>query len=83
MRPLRLKPDGSLIAAGIVFAVLVIDILVAKVQVSMGATIAIHLGDTGQFLMLLAAVVLFVIGTTQCETTENDEPESVPEPKER
>jgi hypothetical protein len=83
MRPVWLKPVGSLIAAGIVFAVLVIDILVAKVQVAMGASIAIHLGDTGQFLMLLAAVVLFVIGTIGYETLASDGQDSVHKRKEK
>lgn len=62
------RPANSLIAASTVFAVLVGDILVAKIQVMTGAIIPIHLGDTAQFILLLLAVVLFVIGTVQKET---------------
>jgi len=49
--------------AGIVFAVFVADILVAKVQVLSGTVMPAHLGDTLQFLVLLVAVTLFVVGT--------------------
>jgi uncharacterized membrane protein (DUF106 family) len=56
------KAKTYLVAAGIVFSILVADILVAKIQVMMGVIIPVHIGDTGQFLVLLAAVILFVIG---------------------
>ena len=49
--------------AGMVFAVFVADILVAKIQVLSGSVMPVHLGDTLQFLVLLVAVTLFVIGT--------------------
>ena len=61
------KPTTSLLAASIVFTVLVGDILVAKAQVMMGASTPLHLGDTVQFILLLLAVVLFVIGTLHKE----------------
>jgi len=61
------KPASSLIAASIVFAVLVGDILIAKAQVMMGASNPLHLGDTAQFVLLLLAVVLFVVGTIHKE----------------
>lgn len=51
-----------LVSAGWVFAILVADILGAKIQVVLGASIPVHLGDTGQFIILLLAVSLFVIG---------------------
>jgi len=69
------RPANSLIAASIVFAVLVGDILVAKIQVMTGANSPIHLGDTAQFILLLLAVVLFVIGTVQKETLAKDDGE--------
>jgi hypothetical protein len=43
------------------------DILIAKAQVMMGASNPLHLGDTVQFILLLLAVVLFVVGTLQKE----------------
>lgn len=61
------KPANSLIAASIVFTILVGDILIAKIQVMTGANSPLHLGDTAQFVLLLLAVVLFVVGTIQKE----------------
>jgi hypothetical protein len=61
------KPATALIAASIVFTVLVGDILIAKAQVMMGASNPLHLGDTVQFILLLLTVVLFVVGTLQKE----------------
>ena len=62
MKTLARKATSYLIAAGIVFSILVADILVAKIQVMRGVIIPVHIGDTGQFLVLLFAVILFVIG---------------------
>lgn len=53
---------GCLVSAGWVFAILVADVVIAKIQVVMGASIPVHIGDTGQFVLLLLAVSLFVIG---------------------
>ena len=64
-----------LIAAGCVFAALVADILVAKIQVLMGASIPVHIGDTGQFLVLLLAVTLFVIGAILREKEAKRDPD--------
>ena len=69
------KPANTLIAASVVFAVLVGDILIAKIQVKAGASSPVHLGDTAQFVLLLLAVVLFVIGTIQKETLANGDHE--------
>lgn len=64
------RPAAWLIPAGVVFAVLVGDILVAKLQIMDGVGNPLHLGDTMQFLLLLAAVVLFVGGTLCKESDE-------------
>ena len=58
-------------AAGIVFALFVSDILIAKVQVLSGVTIPVHLGDTLQFLVLLVAVAFFVAGALFRERQED------------
>ncbi len=58
-------------AAGVVFALFVADILIAKVQVLSGNVMPLHLGDMGQFLVLLVAVTLFVIGALAREEAEN------------
>lgn len=57
-------------AAGVVFALFVADILIAKVQVMSGNVMPLHLGDLGQFLVLLVAVTLFVIGSLAREEAE-------------
>lgn len=56
------KNNWPLIAAGVVFLIYLADILVAKFQFAAGNSITSFLGDTGQFLLLLLAVILFVIG---------------------
>ncbi len=58
-------------AAGVVFAIFVADILIAKIQVLSGKVMPLHLGDLGQFLVLLVAVALFVIGSIAREEAEN------------
>ncbi len=57
-------------AAGVVFAIFVADILIAKVQVMSGTVMPFHLGDWPQFLVLLVAVTLFVIGALAREEAE-------------
>ncbi len=61
-----------LLAAGVVFALFVADVLIAKVQVLSGNTMPVHLGDTLQFIVLLVAVTLFVIGTLARERLDRD-----------
>ncbi len=60
----------------VVFAIFVVDILVAKIQVLLGSTFPIHLGDTVQFLVLLVAVTLFVIGALVREKYEKNSDDS-------
>lgn len=64
------KDKVAFVAAGIVFAGFLADIMIAKVQVLSGVTIPVHLGDTLQFLILFLAVALFVIGTLAREKME-------------
>ena len=59
--------------AGITFAVLVADILIAKAQVAMGHSAPVHLGDLAQFILLLIAVIFFVIGTLEEEKLTESE----------
>jgi uncharacterized membrane protein (DUF485 family) len=66
------KRHFSFIAAAAFFVVYIVDILVAKVQVSMGINIPLHLGDTLQFLVLLLAVTFFVIGTLRQEKARDE-----------
>jgi uncharacterized membrane protein len=57
------KNNWPLVAALVVFLIYLADILVAKFQFATGNSAASFLGDTAQFLLLLLAVILFVIGT--------------------
>ena len=57
-------------AAGVVFALFVADLLIAKIQVLSGKVMPLHLGDLGPFLVLLVAVALFVIGALAREDAE-------------
>lgn len=68
-------PASALIASGVLFALLVADILLAKAQVMSGDGSPLHMGETGQFMLLLVSVVLFVIGTLRKEAIEGAEPE--------
>ncbi len=57
-------------AAGVVLTLFVDDILIAKIQVMSGTVMPFHLGDWPQFLVLLVAVTLFVIGALAREEAE-------------
>ncbi len=52
----------ALLGAGILFVVFAVNIVVGKVAVLGGATTVPGLGDVGEFLVLFAAVILFMIG---------------------
>ena len=52
----------ALLGAGVLFAVFAVNIVVGKVAVLGGATTVPGLGDVGEFLVLFAAVILFIIG---------------------
>lgn len=70
------KDKIAFVAAGIVFAGFLADIMIAKIQVLWGETIPVHLGDTLQFLTLFLAVALFVIGALAREKMDKDERET-------
>lgn len=73
--------NWPLFAAGFAFLLFFADILLAKIQISAGNSVPLHIGDTGQFLLLLVAVILFVIGTLKQEkraqTPVKKEPEQL------
>jgi len=52
--------DKALLGAGGLFAVFLVNIVVGKIAVLGGATTTPGLGDVGEFLILFAAVVLFI-----------------------
>lgn len=55
------KPGRRLLLASLgVFIVFVANVIIGKIAIVGGATSAPGLGDVGEFLMLLVAVVLFI-----------------------
>jgi hypothetical protein len=71
------KNNWPLVAALFVFLIYLADILVAKFQFATDSSAASFVGDTVQFLLLLLAVILFVIGTLAEErrAPEHTEPD--------
>lgn len=56
--------------AGVLAAIFLGDVLFAKAQLYAGDSIPVHLGETVQFLFLLAACAFFVVGAIDRERTE-------------
>ncbi len=60
---------GALLAAAVLFLVFAVNIVIGKIAVLGGATVVPGLGDVGEFLVLFAAVVLFMVGCLAREAT--------------
>jgi|GEM_PF-1428574 len=67
------KAPGALIAAAVLFLVFVGNIVIGKIAVLGGATVVPGLGDVGEFLVLFAAVILFIVACLARERAA-DEP---------
>ena len=63
----------ALIGAGTLFAVFAANIVVGKIAVLGGATTAPGLGDVGEFLVLFAAVALFIAACLARERAKNED----------
>ena len=61
----------TLLAAAILFLVFVANIVIGKIAVLGGATVVPGLGDIGEFLVLFAAVVLFIVACLTRERAED------------
>ena len=61
---------GALISAIILFLAFVANIVIGKVAVVQGATEAPGIGDVGEFLVLFAAVALFIAACLARERQE-------------
>lgn len=59
-----------LVAAGALFGLFVLDVLMGKVALAYGFEPIIKLGDVGEFLLLLTAVILFMIEVLRREAEE-------------
>ena len=62
---------GMLLAAAILFLVFIANIVIGKIAVLGGATVVPGLGDVGEFLVLFAAVVLFIAACLTRERAED------------
>ena len=62
---------GTLLAAAILFLVFIANVVVGKIAVLGGATVVPGLGDVGEFLVLFAAVVLFIVACLTRERAED------------
>ena len=63
----------ALLAAGLLFAVFIANIVIGKIAVVGGATTVPGLGDVGEFLVLFAAVVLFIAACLARERAEDQD----------
>ena len=61
-----------LVAAGELFGLFVLDVLVGKAALHYEFEPMLKLGDVGEFLVLLAAVIFFVIEVLRRESEETD-----------
>jgi hypothetical protein len=63
----------ALLGAGVFFAIFATNIVIGKVAVLGGATTVPGLGDVGEFLVLFAAVVLFIAACLARERAQDRE----------
>ncbi len=71
--------NKALLGAGVLFAVFAANVVIGKIAIVGGATAAPGLGDVGEFLVLFAAVVLFIaacLARERAQKSENDEQSS-------
>ncbi len=71
-----IKSRAALIAAGLLFLVFLVNVIVGKLAIMEGATVLPGLGDVGEFIVLLFAVLCFIVGCLQREAaaeTSNQE----------
>ncbi len=52
------------------FGLFVLNILVGRVSIMVGATTPVHAGDVAEFLVLLAAIICFVIAALDREAAQ-------------
>jgi len=61
-----------LVAAGALFGLFVLDVLMGKAALTYGFEPILKLGDVGEFLLLLTAVILFMIEVLRREAEETE-----------
>ena len=65
------RTRGLLLAAGALSLVFTANIVIGKIAVLNGATVTPGLGDVGEFLVLFAAVVLFIAACLERERAQD------------
>jgi len=56
----------------IFFALYLTNVLAAKIQMLMGSNSPVHIGDVGEFLLLLATSITFVFAALNAEKESSD-----------
>ena len=69
----RIWKDKRLFAAALLFAVFIANAVIGKIAILGGATTVPGLGDVGEFLVLFAAVVLFIVACLRREAAAESE----------
>ena len=65
--------NKALLGAAVLFIVFIANIVIGKIAVLGGATSAPGLGDVGEFLVLFAAVALFIAACLARERAQQQE----------
>lgn len=71
-----IKSRAALVAAGLLFAGFLVNVIVGKLAIMEGATVLPGLGDVGEFVLLLLAVLLFIAGCLKREAAAAAEKET-------
>ncbi len=61
-----------LVSAGVLFGLFLLNIFVGKAALIFDMEPILTIGDVGEFLILLAAIICFVIGVLHLETQQSD-----------
>ena len=69
----RIFKSKALLAAALLFAIFIANVIYGKLAVLGGATTTPGLGDVGEFLVLFAAVVLFIAACLRREAEAESE----------
>ncbi len=62
-----IKSRAALLAAGLLFLAFLANVIVGKLAIMEGATVLPGLSDVGEFVLLLLAVLLFIVGCLKRE----------------
>lgn len=69
----RILKSKALLVSALLFAIFIVNVIYGKLAVLGGATTTPGLGDVGEFLVLFAAVVLFIAACLRREADAEGE----------